>query len=51
MEEGPSSTQQDEEDDDGDDVPQVQVTIVNEADLEGLPKILPLKAIVDSDIL
>lgn len=51
MEEGPSSTQQDEEDDDGEDVPQVQVTIVNEADLEGLPKILPLKAIVDSDIL
>ena len=38
MEEGPSSTQQDEEDDedgDGDDVSQVQVTIVNEADLEG----------------
>ena len=39
MEEGPSSTQQDEEDEngegDGDDVPQVQVTIVNEVDLEG----------------
>lgn len=32
MEEGPVSTQ---EDDDGDDVPQVQVTIVNETDLEG----------------
>jgi hypothetical protein len=46
MEEGPSSTQQDEEDEDedgdgdGDDVPQVQVTIVNEADLEGSSKIL-----------
>ena len=51
MEEGPSSTQQDEEDDDGDDVPQVQVTIVNEADLEGSSKNLLLKAIVDSDIL
>lgn len=37
MEEGPSSTYQEEEDDDsdGDDVPQVQVTIVNETDLEG----------------
>ena len=44
MEEGPSSTQQDEEDDEGDDVPQVQVTIVNEADLEGSPKILLFKA-------
>jgi hypothetical protein len=45
MEEGPSSTQQDEEDEDGDgdDVPQVQVTIVNEADLESSSKILLLK--------
>ena len=43
MEEGPSSTPQDEEDDDGDDVPQVQVTIVNEADLEGSSKICYLK--------
>ena len=53
MEEGPSSTQQDEEDEgeDGDDVPQIQVTIVNEADLEGSSKVLLLKAIVDSDIL
>jgi DNA polymerase delta subunit 3 len=34
-EDQPLSTQQDQEDDDGDDVPQVQVTIVNEADLEG----------------
>jgi hypothetical protein len=51
MEEGPSSTRQDEEDGDGDDVPQVQVTIVNEADLEGSPKILLLNAILDSDIL
>lgn len=53
MEGGPSSSQQDEEDDDddGDDVPQLQVTIVNEADLEGSSKILLLKAIVDSDIL
>ena len=44
MEEGPSSTQQDEEnedeDGDGDDVPQIQVTIVNEADLEGSSKFL-----------
>ena len=47
MEEGPSSTQQDEEDEDedgdGDNVPQVQVTIVNEADLEGSSKNLLLK--------
>lgn len=45
MEEGPSSTQ-DEEDDDGDDVPQVEVTIVNEADLESSFKIYN-DAIVD----
>ena len=53
MEEGPSSTQPNEEDEDGDgdDVPQVQVTIVNEADLEGSAKFLLLKAIVDSHIL
>lgn len=50
MEEGPSSIRQDD-DDDGDDVPQIQVTIVNEADLEGSSKFLLLKAIVDSDIL
>jgi hypothetical protein len=41
MEEG------DEDDDNGDDVPQVQVTIVNEADLEGSHKILQFEAIVD----
>lgn len=38
MEEAPLSTQQDE-DEDGDDVPQVQVTIVNETDLEGSFKV------------
>jgi hypothetical protein len=55
MEEGPLSTQQDStqqdeevEDGDGDDVPQIQVTIVNEADLEG--SFVTFKVIVDSDI-
>ena len=37
MEERPSSTQ--EEDGDGDDVPQFQVTMVNEKDLEGSSKL------------
>ena len=40
MDGGPSYTQQDEEDTDGDDVPQFQITIVNETDLEGSLQIL-----------
>jgi len=47
--EGPAPTQKDNEDDDGDDVRQVQVTIVNETDLEGSSKSFA-QGIVDSDI-
>lgn len=36
MDEEFTPTQEEEEDDDGDDVPQVQFTIVNERDLEGV---------------
>ena len=46
----PSFTQQDQEDDDGDDVPQVQVTIVNEADLESSFKDFA-RVLVEFDIL
>lgn len=46
MDEGPASTQEDE---DGDDVPQVQITIVNETDLEGSSKFCS-QGVEDSNI-
>lgn len=47
MDEGPTSTQEDE--DDGNDVPQTQVTIVNESDLQGSSKTFA-QGLEDSDI-